>query len=183
MAYINQDKNLKLFIIEPNGNVICTYDGEFDGKLHYEVLLETIKNKLAYNKKLVKKADKKAGANMELIRLMLDNGYILMYDTTNYNNYHKYKDHTGIIMLPKKPNSLVVKQKISLLKLLKELPLNLNSTKYSEEFHLPYVTYSLLQSCYMDKYGKFSDIGSIDLLINALDNSKLGDENLKNKGL
>ena len=58
MAYINQDKNLKLFIIEPNGNVICTYDDEEKLDKHYEVLLETIKKKLSHNKKLVKKLKK-----------------------------------------------------------------------------------------------------------------------------
>ena len=118
---------------------------------------------------------------MELIHLMLDNDYTLMYDTTNYNNYHKYKDHTGIIMLPKKPKNLFTKQKIALLKLIKELPLNLTSTKYSEEFHLPWVTYSLLQSCYVDKHNNFVDIDSMDVLINEIANNELEDKNLKNK--
>ena len=168
MAYINQNKNLKLLIIEPNGNVICSYVEKGEKKPHRKALFETLKEKLSHNKRIMKKLHKKEGIGMELINLVLDNDNILMYDTTNYGDYTKYKDHTGMIMLPKIPNDLPLKQKISLLKLLKELPLNLERIKYDENFHLPYVTYSSIDVFYKHKKKNFIPIESIEELVNSI---------------
>lgn len=177
MAYINQNKNLKLLIIEPNGNVICSYVEIGEKKVHREVLFETIKEKMSHNKRIMKKLYKKEGIGMELINLVLDNDNILMYDTTNYANYTKYKDHTGIIMLPKIPHALPLTQKILLLKTLKELPLNLEGIKYDERFHLPYVTYSGIDIFYKENKKNFISIDSVEELVKSIS------ENYENKDI
>lgn len=168
MNYINQNKNLKLFIIEPNGNVICSYVEIGDKKEHHKVLLETVKTKLLHNKRLVKKAIKKENAPVELINLLLNNDYILMYDTTNYLNYTKYKNHMGFLMLPKMPCDLSINQKITLLKISKELPLNLTFINYNEKFHLQYVTYSNIDVFYNHGKKSFLEFGNIQELVKTL---------------
>lgn len=173
MAYINQKKNLKLFLIDPNGEVAVCYDDDIKEDEHYHALFHTIKTKFSRNKKLVKKAEKKMGQNAELIHLMLDNDFVVMYDTTNYHNYRPYHDHTGSIMLPKEPEKLSRNQQIELLKLSKELPMNESGIEYNQSNHLPCVTYSLLQVAYRDKKKRVMDLGNIKNLVTELLDDKL----------
>lgn len=178
MKLINQTKNLKLILITPNGEIIVHYDKDFcdeSGKpydLHYQVLYETIKKDLKSYKKLVKKAEKLQGQNMDLIHLMLDFDFCLFYDTTNYQNYRPYKDHSGLLMLPKEPSRLLDQQQVSLLRLMKEMKMNLDHMRYDESNHLDCITYQLLEVTYRNKKKKFISIGNMNDLASTL----LGEE-------
>ncbi len=179
MAYINQNKNLKVALISTDGTVNTYYDKDFcDASgtpcdMHYEVIYEALKKDYASNTKLIKKAKKCQGQNMELIHLTLDYGIVVIYDTTNYHNYSPYKDHTGTMMLPEKPEKLPRAQQIALLKLSKELPMNETGKEYSAEDHLPYVTYSLFQVAYRDKKKRPVQIGDINDLVRELTGENL----------
>lgn len=180
MAYINQNKNLKVALVSPDGIVNTYYDKEFRDEsgtpydMHYEVIYEALKRDYANNTKLIKKANKCRGQNLALIHLALDYGIVVIYDTTNYHNYSPYKDHTGTMMLPVNPEKLPRTQQIALLKLLKELPMNETGKEYSAEDHLPYVTYSLFQVAYRDKKKRPVQFGDINDLV-----CKLTGENLE----
>ena len=173
MAYINQKKNLKLVLIDSNGKVIVCYSNEIEDDRHSHALLHTIKTKLSKNKKLVKKAEKRRGQNAELISLMLDNDFVIMYDTTNYHNYRPKHSHTGTIMLPKAPEKLSRSQQISLLKLSKELPMEKNAIEHNSSKHSGCVPYSLLQAAYLDIKNKVIDLGNIEDLVTRLVVDKL----------
>lgn len=171
---INQDKNLKVALITKDGQFFAYYDGEIrdkDGEvydMHHDVLYGAIHKDFSENRRLVKKSKKCQGQNMELIHLMLDQQFCVIYDTTNYHNYRPYKDHTGVMMLPSHPKQLSRAQQITLLKLSKEMPMNLDHIRYDENNHLPFVTYDTLQVSYRNKKGEAVLFGDINNLIEEL---------------
>ena len=169
MGYINTDKNLKLALISPEGRVETYYNEDYNNQHHFEIMYDAILKDFKNNKKLVTKAKKNQGKTAELVKLMKNSGFIVIYDSTNYNNYKEHAPHSACIVLPKEPTKLEHKQLSSFLKISREMP----SIYDDSEYEKPYNRYETTQVAYSDKHNNVVDLGNLDdVLINIVSDDK-----------
>lgn len=168
----NFDKNLKALIINENGDTFPFYDDDYkideNGRHieHYEILSEAVIEYLN-DENLINDCKDYLYTAFELIKEVVNHNYIVIYDTTNYNNYHKGKNHDGNIFLPSTPNELSYNQKQVLISLYKEMPIN-NNIKYLEDEKTNYVLYDSLNCGYLNEDRNWIYLGDFNYLLDEV---------------
>lgn len=176
MNYINQNKDLKILIINENGDVFSFYDNDYSlderGRHaeHYDILSDAVINHLN-DLDLINDCKDYLYNAFELVKEVVKHNYIVIYDTTNYNNYRKNKNHDANIFLPKIPDELTPNQKQVLISLYKEMPINYNNIRHSEDEKLDYVFYNSLNCGYLNEDRNWTYLGDFDYLIKEVSKS------------
>lgn len=176
MNYIDQNKNLKILIINETGDVFPFYDDDYEigdnGRHveHYEILSDAVLNHFN-DINLLNDCKDYLYTAFELVKEVVNHNYIVMYDTTNYNNYRKNKNHDGNIFLPSTPDELSYNQKQVLISLYKEMPINYNNIKHQEDEKLDYVFYDSLNCGYLNEDRNWVYLGDFDYLLNEVSKS------------
>ena len=111
---------------------------------------------------MVGKVKKKRGQVFELIKVMQNSDFIVVYDTTNYNNYHEGGAHSATIILPKELSKISSKQLKSFLHLSRDI---------LSEYNMSDDVRELTEVAYSDKKNKSVNLGTLSDVINELTDS------------
>lgn len=174
MGYIKNGKNLKLALISNEGRVTTYYNEDYKGVHHYDIIYDAVMNDYKNNKKLVAKVNKKRGQASELIKIMKNSDFIVVYDSTNYDNYRDGDAHSATIVLPKELSKISSKQIKSFLKISRDVFLQYNMSDGERE---------LTEVAYSDKKNKVVTLGTLSDVVEIItrSNDNINEESKNNR--
>ena len=175
MGYIKNGKNLKLALISSEGRVTTYYNEDYKDSHHYDIIYDAVVNDYKNNKKLVAKVKKKRGQALELVNIMKKSGFIVVYDSTNYDNYHEGNAHSGTIVLPNELFKIPKKQLMSFLQLSRDI---------FSVYNLSDGEHELTEVGYYDKKNRVVSLGTLSDVIEKITaiNDKVDEESRNNRG-
>lgn len=130
MNSLDPKRHLKVIIIDPEGNVFPYYVDDFDLKhndlSHFTIFEHIGKQEKRIPKKILRQVRKAAHENLylDIINVFHRFNYSIFLDTTNYNNYHDKKLHTGNWLMSHAFSKLSLLQQRSFAQLFKMMPEN-----------------------------------------------------------